>query len=109
MNGTENIVLTHKGYISNYLVFDIRNISDSTFKWLQSNLVDKIINHVGLTLSESLKRREMPAGDTLLNKNKSSLIIKCVWNYKEAVGILSYIQVSTQTKISMAVHQCACF
>ena len=61
-NGTENYVLTVEGYISNYLRVNIKKYSDGTFKLSQSNLAEKIINHVGLEVYVSLKSREAPAG-----------------------------------------------
>ena len=57
--------------------------------------MEKIINHVGLKVSASLKARETPAGKPLLHKDEYSLGSKCVWDYKAAVGILSYIHGST--------------
>ena len=67
-------------------------------------MVEKIFNHVRLTVSASLKAREMPAGKPLMHKDESSLARKCVYNYRSEVGMLIYLQESTQPKISMAVH-----
>ena len=73
------------------------------------HLLDKIIDHVGIEFSTSIKARETPAGKPLMHKDESSLGINCVYNYRVAVGILSYLQVSTRPEIPMAVHQCARF
>ena len=48
-------MLTDKGDISNYLGVNIKKNSDDTLKLSQSHLVEKIINHVGLEVSASLK------------------------------------------------------
>ena len=102
-------MLIDEGDISNYLGVTIKERSDGTFKWSQLYLVDKIINHVGLTMFASLKERETPSWKPLLHKDKSSIGRECVWNYREVVGMLSYIQGLTRAEISMAVHQCAHF
>ena len=85
-------MLTDEGDISNYLGVNIKKYSDGTFKLLQSHLVEKIINHVGLTVSTSFKERETSAGKPVLHKDEYSQGRKCVYNYRAAVGILSYIQ-----------------
>ena len=83
--------------------------SDGIFKLSQSHLVDKIINHAGITVSASLKAKDTPSVKPLLHKDEYSIGRKCVWNYREAVSILSCIHGSTRPEISMSVHQCARF
>ena len=85
-------MLTDEGDISNYLGVYIKKNSDGTFKLSQSHLVEKIINHIGLEVFVSLKKRETPTGKPLMHKDKFSLGIKYVWDYREAVGMLSYLQ-----------------
>ena len=99
--------MTYEGYIYKCLRLNIKKNSYRTFKLSQSNLAEKIINHVGLTVSESLKERDTSAVKPLLHKEKSSIGRKCIQNYRTEVGMLSYLQVSTRPEISMAVHQCA--
>ena len=82
-------MLIDEGVILNYLGVNIKKNSYGTFKLSQSQLVEKIINHVGLILSASLKSRETPAGKPLLNKEEYILGSKLVWNYKAEVGMLS--------------------
>ena len=50
-----------------------------------------------------------PSWDGTSHKDESILGKKCVWNYRAAVGMLHYLQGSTQTEISMSIHQCAHF
>ena len=84
-------VLIDEGYISNYLQVNIKNNSDRTFKLLQSHLLEKIFNHVGLTVSASLKSRETTYGKQLPQKEEYSLGRKCVRKYRSVVGMLSYL------------------
>ena len=53
-------MLIDEGDISNYLGFNIKKNSDGTFKSSQWNLVEKIINRVGLEVFATLKVRETP-------------------------------------------------
>ena len=85
-------MLIDKGDISNYLGFNIKKISDGTFELLQSHPIEKIINHVVLAVSASLKSIEVPTGKPLIYKDEYILARKCVWNYREEVGMLSYLQ-----------------
>ena len=72
-------------------------------------MVEKIFNHVGITVSVSLKSRDMADGKPLLHKYEFSLGSKRIWNYRAVVVMLIHIQVSIRPEISMAVHQYACF
>ena len=85
-------MLSYKGGISNYLGVNIKKNSDETFELSQSHLVYKIINYVGLEVSTSLKSRDTPTGKPLLHKDEYSIGSKCVWNYRAAVGMFSYLQ-----------------
>ena len=55
MNDPENCVLTDEGDISNYLGVTIKINSDGTIELSQAHLVDKIVDHVELEVSGSLK------------------------------------------------------
>ena len=83
-------MLTDEGDILNYLGVNTRKNSDGTFELLQLHLVEKIINHVGLEVSVSIKARYTPAGKPLLYKYESSLGINSICNYRSEVGMLSY-------------------
>ena len=95
--------------VSNYLGVNIKKKSYEAFELLQLHLVNKIINHVRLTVSASLNCRETSSGKSLLHKDESSLGRQCVWNYRAVVIMLSCIWGSTQQEISMVIHQCAQF
>ena len=71
-------MFTDEGYISKFIGVNTKKNLDKKFGLLQSHLLDKIINHVGLTVSVRIKYIEMPAGKPLVHKYKSSLARKCV-------------------------------
>ena len=54
-NGTEEYMFTDEGDISIFLGVNIKNNLDGKFKLSQSHLVKRIINHVRLTVYESIK------------------------------------------------------
>ena len=54
----EGYAPTDKGGISNFLRVNIKNNSYGTLKLYQSNLVEKIISHLGLNVSVRLKCKE---------------------------------------------------
>ena len=97
-------MLTDEIDVSNYRGVNIHKNSDGTIELFQLHMTEKIFNHVRLTVSVSLKCREMPAGKPMLHKDKYILGRKRLWNCKEAVLMLSYIQGGGIPETSMAVH-----
>ena len=89
-------MLTYEGYISNYLGVNTKKLLCGTFELLPLHLMEKIINHVGLTVFVNLKEREMLTGK-LLYKEESSIGRKCAHNYRSEVGMLRYPQRSNRT------------
>ena len=51
----------------------------------------------------------MPVGKPLLHKDISGKPRKETWNYRTAVGMMTYLQGNIRTEMSMAVHQTAHF
>ena len=102
-------MLIYEGDISNYLGVNIKKTFYGKFELSQSHLVEKIINHLGLKVSEILESIDTTSGKPLLHKDKYSQESKYIWYYRAVVVVLSCLQGSTLPEISMAIHHCACF
>ena len=95
-NFLEGCILTDEGDISNHLRVSIKNNPDGEFQLSQSHLVDKIIIHIGLTTSVSIKLKEPPVQKMFLHKDISGLTRKWICNYRSTDGMLSCLQGSKQ-------------
>ena len=84
-------MLTDEGDISIFIGVNNKKNSDGTFELSQSHLVEKTVNHAGITVSTSRKSRELTTEKTLLHKEEYSLRRKCIWNYRSAIGMLIHI------------------
>ena len=69
-------MLIYEGDKSNYRGVNIKKNSDGTFNLSQSHLMEKIINHVVLELSMSLKAREMLSVKPLLHKDSWTIQVQ---------------------------------
>ena len=68
--------------------------------------MEKIINHVGITMFEKLKNKVNLVVKMLLHKDVIGLARKGNWKYRFEVGMLCYFEVSTRPESSMLVYQC---
>ena len=58
---------------------------------------------------KNINEKPTPETKTLLNKDINRLPIKFKWNYRQAIGMLTYLQETSRPEISLAVHQGASF
>jgi hypothetical protein len=82
------------------------------FELLQPHFIDCILYVLGLEANgfeASTNDRLTLAAGQILNKYLEGKPCKKSWNYRNAVGMLSYLQGNTRPDISMAVRQTACF
>ena len=106
--GKENFVFTVKGSIDKYLGVDINQLDDSSFEMTQPFLIERVLSLLGIGKGKTNEKCN-PVGKPLLNKDLNGVDRKYKWNYRSAVGILTYLTGSVRPDIAMAVHQCARF
>jgi hypothetical protein len=74
-------------------------------------MIERVLNIVGLdSNSERTKMHDTPASESqLLDKDPDGAPRVQTWNYRQAVGSLSYLQANVRPDITMSVQQCARF
>ncbi len=106
--GKENFIFTDGGPLDSYLGVEVSKEDNGSFKLKQSFLIDKIIKTI-IGDEEILHETNVPAAKELLHKDPEGPERKHEFNYRQAVGMLTYLQGTTRPDIAMAVHQCARF
>ena len=110
--GNENFVLTDKGDIDKFLGIEITQLDKNRFKISQPYLIDRIVSLLNLNpddLGHQTNAKATPVGKPVLNKDLAGKPRKEDWNYRTAVGMLTYLQGNSRPEISMSVHQTARF
>ena len=106
----KNYILTDEGSLTKYLGVDVKYKNDGGFEITQPFLIQRIIDVLGINDNDSqCNTRPTPAVKPLLHKDLEGLPRNNSWNYRTAIGMLTYLQGTTRPDISMAVHQCARF
>jgi len=106
--GKENFIFTDGGPLESYLGVNVKKHANGTFELSQSFLIEKIINTI-VGEEEILHESNVPAVKELLFKDPNGPERKHQFNYRQAIGMLTYLQGTTRPDIAMAVHQCARF
>ena len=106
--GDENFVLQDKGSIDKYLGVNIQQINKDLFELTQPFLIKRITSFLGIADGKTNKKLT-PVGKPLLNKDLLGVPRKYDWEYRGAIGMLTYLTGSVRPDIAMATHQCACF
>ena len=108
----ENFVLTDEGDINKFLGTEITQLDDKRFKVSQPFLVDWIVNFLNINTNDygmETNTKPTPVGKYLIHKDLAGKPRKEDWDYRTAVGILTYLQANSRPKMSMAFHQTARF
>jgi len=104
--------LEDEGSLTKYLGVDMHTNKDGTLVLRQPFLIErilKLLNSEGEKYDSKQNSRPTPAVKPLLHKDLDGPSRKCNWNYRQAIGMLTYLQNTTRPDISMAVHQAARF
>ena len=95
---------TDEGSLTKYLGVDVKYKPKGHIE-----LIQQFIDLLGLESENTYKIKPTPATKPLLHKDLKGENRKNNWNYRQAVGILTYLQATSRPDLSMAVHQCAQF
>ena len=105
----KDYALTDEGKLQDYLGTRFDRNSDGSVTLTQPRMIDRALSIVGLNHQEThVKMHDTPAVDVLTSSPSSKPRLQ-KWNYRSAVGCLSYIQAMIRPDITMAVQQCARF
>jgi len=106
----KHYILTDEGSLSKYLGVDVKSKENGNFEFVQPFFIQRVIDLLGITANHSkCNTRPTPAVKPLLHKDLNGVPRVNPWNYRTAIGMLTYLQGTTRPDISMAVHQCARF
>ena len=105
--GHENFVFTDEGDLKQYLGVNVDKHSDGTMHLTQTHLIQRFLEVIGL--DGDVNSKSTPAIKPLLWKDKLGLPRKHDWNYRQAVGMLTYMQGTSRPELAFAVHQAARF
>ena len=106
-DGPENFILEDEGSLDKYLGVDVDRRSDGSIHFSQPGLINRFLQLV--CVEEHEKSKDTPAIRPLLHRDLDGHERRYGWNYRQAVGMLGYLQGSTRPDIATAVHQCARF
>ena len=106
--GDENFVFTDGGDLDMYLGVQVTKRKDGKLELTQPFLIDKIINTI-IGKDTQLHISNIPASKELLYKDPDGEDRKHDFNYRQAIGMLTYLQGTSRPDIAMPVHQCARF
>ena len=108
---SKTFVLTAEGPLHDYLGIRVTRSKDGTITLTQPRLVERVCQIVGLdTKNDNVKAVPSPAESSkILQRFPNSKVRKYQWNYRAAVGCLSYLQAMTRPDITYAVQQAARF
>ena len=98
-------ILTDEGSLTKYLGVDVKYRKKGSIELIQPFLIQRIIDLLGIEGDSTCNTRPTPAVKPLLHKDLRGEARKNKWNYRQAVGMLTYLQGITRPDIAMAVHQ----
>ena len=103
----EGFKLEDEGDLNKFLGVDVQKESDGTIHLKQEHLIQRFLKLVKITEEEHAK--DSPSLKPVLSKDTGGLERRHTWNYRQAIGMLNYMQSTTRPDIAYAAHQCARF
>jgi len=111
-NGEENFQLISTKEIYKFLGIEIKHFEDGSFEISQPHLITRILQLLRLDQNNEWKSstnsRRVPSDQIILHRDSEGAERKYAdhWNYRTAVGMLTYLQGNARPDISVHVHQC---
>jgi hypothetical protein len=106
--GDKHFVLQDEGSINKYLGVNIKQINANTFQLMKPFLIERITTFLGIKNGTTIKKLT-PVGKPFLNKDLQGVPRKYDWEYRGAIGMLTYLTGSIRPDIAMATHECVRF
>ena len=106
-NGNECFEFTYKGNFKSYFGMDIHIHKNESIEITQTYLTERCI--VLVDQEQNLNVKATSTTKPLLHKDTDGLERKRTWNYREAIGMLTYLQGTSRPDIFMTSHQAAKF
>ena len=106
-DGSENFEFTKEGSFESYLGVKIIDYNkENEFEMKQPCLMNQIIESLDFEIRMT-NSRPTPAVTSLLHRDSDGEDRHTSWNFRSVIGLMNYLQQSTRSDISFAVHQCA--
>jgi hypothetical protein len=103
---SKSLDLDEEDDYASYLGISLEKQPNSSIHMLQTGLIDRILDDLGLTGTSRTK--SVPAAGPI-GPCKDSKPLHVPWNYRSVIGKLMYLANNTRSDIAFATHQCACF
>jgi hypothetical protein len=101
--------LTVEGDISDFLGVNIQREADGTIHLTQPQLIDSILEELGLHGKDAKGKSTPAACSKLLTGHAEAPPFDGHFHYRRVIGKLNYLEKSTRPDIAFATHQCARF
>jgi len=100
-----NFIFRDEGNFETFLGVSVKHVEDNSIALTQPQLIRKLLKLVDLG---EVNPKPTPAVE-VLSKDIDGEERKYQWNYRQAVGILEYLKITTRPDITFAVSQIARF
>ena len=105
----KDYILTDEGSFTKYLGVDVKYKSKGNIELIEPFLIQRIIDLLGLESEGTHNTKSTLATKLLLHKDLKGENRKNNWTYRQAVGMLTYLQATSRPDLAMSVHRCARF